>query len=41
LGALKGAAQFTVKNLPQRLQRLRQDPWAGIGRMKQKLPRLT
>lgn len=38
LGALKGADQFTVKNLPQRLSRLRKDPWAGIGRVKQKLP---
>jgi bifunctional non-homologous end joining protein LigD len=38
LGALKSADQFTVKNLAQRLARLRKDPWAGIGRMKQKLP---
>lgn len=38
LGALKSADQFTVKNLPQRLARLRKDPWAGIGRVKQKLP---
>jgi bifunctional non-homologous end joining protein LigD len=38
LGALKSADQFTVKNLAQRLGRLRKDPWAGIGRVKQKLP---
>jgi bifunctional non-homologous end joining protein LigD len=38
LGALKSADQFMVKNLPQRLARLRKDPWAGIGRVKQKLP---
>ena len=38
LGALKSADQFTVKNLPPRLSRLRKDPWAGIGRVKQKLP---
>ena len=38
LGAVKGADQFTVKNLPLRLSRLRKDPWAGIGRVKQKLP---
>lgn len=41
LGALKGADQFTVKNLPQRLARLRKDPWAGIARVKQKLPAFT
>ena len=38
LGALKSADQFTVKNLAQRLARLRKCPWAGIGRVKQKLP---
>jgi bifunctional non-homologous end joining protein LigD len=40
LGTLKGAAQFTVKNLPARLARLRQDPWADIGRIRQALPKL-
>lgn len=40
LGTLKSAGQYTVKNLPQRLSRLRKDPWAGIGRIKQKLPAL-
>ena len=39
LGALKGANQFTVRNLPARLKRLRKDPWAGIGKSKQALPR--
>ena len=39
LGALKGANQFTVLNLPARLRRLRNDPWAGIGRIKQPLPK--
>ena len=38
LGTLKSANQFTVKNLPQRLSRLRKDPWAAIGRIKQALP---
>ena len=38
LGALKGANQYTVLNLPARLSRLRKDPWAGIGRIKQSLP---
>ncbi|MBS0535311.1 MAG: DNA ligase D [Proteobacteria bacterium] len=38
LGRLKGADQFTVLNAPGRLKRLRKDPWAGIGRLKQKLP---
>ena len=41
LGALKGANQFTVLNLPARLARLRKEPWANIGRFRQKLPKLT
>ena len=40
LGALKSADQYTVTNLAQRLARIRKDPWAGIGRFKQKLPAL-
>ncbi len=40
LGSLKGANQFTVLNLPARLSRQRKDPWATIGRFKQKLPKL-
>jgi bifunctional non-homologous end joining protein LigD len=40
LGSLKGADQYTVQNLTQRLSRLRKDPWATIGRIKQQLPRL-
>jgi len=40
LGSLKGADQFTVLTLPARLSRQRKDPWATIGRFKQKLPRL-
>ena len=39
LGALKSAAQHTVRNLPARLKRLRKDPWANIGRIKQALPK--
>jgi bifunctional non-homologous end joining protein LigD len=39
LRALKSAGQYTVKNLPQRLARMRKDPWANIGRVKQKLPK--
>ena len=38
LGKLKSADQFTVLNLPARLKRQRKDPWATIGRYKQKLP---
>lgn len=38
LGALKSASQYNVRNLPARLKRLRKDPWAAIGRFKQKLP---
>jgi bifunctional non-homologous end joining protein LigD len=40
LGALKGSNQYTVLNLPARLKRLHKDPWAGIGRLRQSLPRL-
>jgi len=36
---LKAANQYTVQNLGQRLSRLRKDPWAGIGRVKQALPK--
>jgi bifunctional non-homologous end joining protein LigD len=39
LGALKGANSYTVKNIAQRLSRLRKDPWAGIGKVKQPLPK--
>jgi len=39
LGSLKGANQYTVLNLPARLKRLRQDPWAAISKVKQALPR--
>jgi DNA primase len=40
LSGLKGASQYTVQNLMQRLSRLRTDPWATIGRIKQSLPKL-
>jgi len=39
LGSLKSADQYTVKNLPARLAKLRKDPWAGIDRVKQSLPK--
>ena len=38
LGRLKGADDYTLRNVPARLKRLRRDPWAGIDRVKQKLP---
>jgi bifunctional non-homologous end joining protein LigD len=41
LSSLKGANQYTMLNLPARLKRLRKDPWAAIGRRKQKLPSIT
>jgi bifunctional non-homologous end joining protein LigD len=41
LGTLKRANQYTVLNLPARLARLRKDPWAGIGRLRQALPKFT
>ena len=39
LNSLKSADQYTVQNLVQRLSRLRTDPWASIGRIKQSLPK--
>jgi bifunctional non-homologous end joining protein LigD len=38
LAGLKSAGQYTVLNLPARLARLRKDPWAAIGRLRQTLP---
>jgi bifunctional non-homologous end joining protein LigD len=39
LGSLKSPNQFTLLNVPKRLARLKRDPWAGITKIKQKLPR--
>lgn len=39
LGALKGANTYTVNNIAQRLSRLRKDPWADIGKVRQPLPK--
>jgi bifunctional non-homologous end joining protein LigD len=39
LGAQKVPNAFTVENLPKRLSRLRRDPWAKIGKIKQALPK--
>ncbi len=36
----KGGNQYTVLNLARRLDRLAQDPWKDMGRVKQKLPDL-
>ena len=38
LGRLQSAHHFTVGNAPQRLVRLKRDPWADFGRVKQALP---
>ncbi|MFA6266916.1 MAG: ATP-dependent DNA ligase, partial [Pseudolabrys sp.] len=38
LGSIKSADHYTVLNIRARLKRLRNDPWAGIGRIRQKLP---
>jgi bifunctional non-homologous end joining protein LigD len=38
LGRTKGANQYTVLNVMKRLEGLKQDPWANIGRLRQKLP---
>jgi bifunctional non-homologous end joining protein LigD len=40
LGNLKSTDQYTVLNVVARLNRRRKDPWAGIERVKQKLPDL-
>ena len=40
LATLKSANQYTVLNAMQRLSRLKKDPWADIGRMRQVLPKL-
>ncbi len=39
LGSLKAANGYTVLNLMQRLNRLKRDPWAGIGKIRQALPK--
>ena len=38
LATLKSADQYNTTNIMQRLSRLKADPWAGIGRIKQALP---
>jgi bifunctional non-homologous end joining protein LigD len=38
LGSQTSADRYTVLNLHQRLAKLRKDPWAEIGRIRQKLP---
>ena len=40
LGRVKAANQYTVLNLAKRLGGLKQDPWADVGRVRQKLPDL-
>jgi bifunctional non-homologous end joining protein LigD len=39
LGKLEAPNIYTALNLPQRLKRQRKDPWADIGRVKQRLPK--
>jgi bifunctional non-homologous end joining protein LigD len=39
LSSLKAANQYTVKNLSQRLSKLGADPWAGLRRSRQALPK--
>ncbi len=39
LSRLKSANQYTVQNAMQRLGRLKSDPWAGIGKTRQALPK--
>jgi bifunctional non-homologous end joining protein LigD len=37
LDALASADQFTVKNVPQRLKKMRRDPWEGFLSIRQSL----
>jgi bifunctional non-homologous end joining protein LigD len=39
LSSLRSAHQYTVKNIAQRLAKLSGDPWAGLGRSRQALPK--
>ena len=39
LGKLKNADHYTVLNLTQRLGKLRKDPWTGMAKIKQALPK--
>jgi bifunctional non-homologous end joining protein LigD len=41
LGSQKISNAFNVQNLPNRLARLRRDPWEKIGRIKQALPQAS
>lgn len=41
LGRLRAANQYTVQNAMRRLSRLKNDPWAGLGRVKQALPKFA
>jgi bifunctional non-homologous end joining protein LigD len=41
LSAKVPSDHFTVQNLPQRLARLRRDPWAGYWKTKQRLDAAT
>jgi bifunctional non-homologous end joining protein LigD len=39
LGRQKTANAFTIENLPARLAKLKRDPWNGLARLRQALPR--
>ncbi len=39
LSSLKSANQYTVRNIMQRLSKIGKDPWAGLGRHRQALPK--
>lgn len=40
LARVRSGAQFTIRNIEQRIARLRADPWADIAKTRQKLPRV-
>jgi bifunctional non-homologous end joining protein LigD len=39
LGTLGSPGRFDIHTVPKRLSRMRKDPWADIGRLRQKLPK--
>lgn len=39
LSKLRSGDQYTIENIPARLKRMKADPWAGIDKLKQSLPK--
>lgn len=41
LRKVKSATEFTLKNVPNRIRRQRQDPWSGFSELRQSLPKTS